>query len=287
MRINNSILFWTGMRAGSGVVYKGDDIVVIDSQMRKDQGKLILELMELYGLDPKKLKYLINSHGDPDHIGGNAEILRSTKAKLVTHALEADIIENPSKRQAMGSLFMAAREGAIEGSTVDIKIKGEDEIFKVGELSLRCIHTPGHTPGSMCIYYEESKALFTGDLVLGAGYDCYAVPMVRESVERVIHSLERLDSLDVEWLLPGHGNEIHGARAVKAQINSHIKELNQLPSRVLTVLAEKISTPSEVSEKLLVWPQTIEKIFQDLEKQGKIRKVTEKTPASKEKWEPT
>ena len=284
MRIGKNILFWTGMRSGSGVIFRGNDIVIVDSQMRKDQATLMLELMELYGLNSKNIKYVINSHGDPDHVGGNAELLRATKAKLVAHTLDADIIEDPGKRPMGGSPFTAAREGPREGCKVDVKIKGNDEILKVGALSLRLILTPGHTSGSMSIYDEESKALFTGDLVLGSGYDCYSVPMVRAGIETVIRSLEKLSVLNVEWLLPGHGDVIYGARTVNERIKGHIRELNRLPNRIMKILGEKASTVAEVSDELLVWPQTVEKVLSNLEKEGKIQKVEEKTTTTTSKW---
>jgi glyoxylase-like metal-dependent hydrolase (beta-lactamase superfamily II) len=210
--------------------------------------------------------------------------VRTIEAKLVTHSLEADIIEHPEKRPPSGSLFSAAREGSREGCKVDVKIKSDDEVFKVGEITLRLLLTPGHTPGGMCIYHEDSQAIFTGDLVLGQGYACYSVPMVRGDIETVVCSLEMLRELKVNWLLPGHGNVIHGEQAVSKQIKSHIMKLNRLPSRVLKILEERSSTTPEVSDKLLVWPQTVEKVFAWLEKEGKIQKIVERTTTTTERW---
>jgi glyoxylase-like metal-dependent hydrolase (beta-lactamase superfamily II) len=110
--------------------------------------------------------------------------------------------------------------------------------------------------------------------------DAPGPPMVKTDVETMIKSLERLRSLDVEWLLPGHGEIIHHGRK---RIEDSLDELKKLPDRVLEIL-KKPSDPFEVSDKLFIWPQTIETVFTMLEKEGKIKRVDKKVSTPELKW---
>ncbi|MFQ6074821.1 MAG: MBL fold metallo-hydrolase [Candidatus Bathyarchaeia archaeon] len=281
MKIGENILFWTGMYAGSGLVFGKRGIVIVDTQMRGDQAGLIIELMRLYGLDPKSVRYIVNTHGDLDHIGGNAELIRATGASLVAHAEEVGRIENPPEVWPGLSRFVMARYGPLRGRRVKVMIR-EDTVLEAGDVGVRVVCTPGHTPGSVCVYHEDSKALFSGDVVLGRGAP-YKVPLVRMDVETYIHSLEKLDKLQVEWLLPGHGDVVHDGNK---KIRQHVRELRRLPRRVLGMIEGGVTTPSEVSERLLVWPQTINTVFSMLEREGKIWRVEREIPSKSVGWVP-
>ena len=279
MKIGNNILFWQGIYAGSGVVFGKKDSIIIDTQMRKDQANLILELMKLYGLYPKNVRYIIDTHMDLDHTGGNAWLKKATGAKIVAHTDDARVAENPEKAAASQARFAAARNEPFEPCKVEVEIK-EDTVLEVGDLTLDIIHTPGHTSGSICVYHKDSKALFSGDTVLGYGRP-YKVPLVRMDMETMLHSLEKLSKLNIEWILPGHGDVVHGGNK---RLNEFIKDLKDLPSKVLESLKEKPNTPAGISEELLIWPQTAETVLRELDKAGKIRKVENQVSTVSTAW---
>ncbi len=132
----------------------------------------------------------------------------------------------------------------------------------------------------MCIYHKDTKSLFSGDVVVGAGAP-YKVPFVRMDLDIMLQSLNKLNQLEIEWLLPGHGGIIHGGnqRILKA-----IEELRRLPDRILTLLMETPSTLPQISDILLVWPNTVETALKKLEKDGKVRKVDERTSVTSARW---
>jgi glyoxylase-like metal-dependent hydrolase (beta-lactamase superfamily II) len=80
-------------------------------------------------------------------------------------------------------------------------------------LELTIIHTPGHSPGSVTLYWPAQKALFTGDLVFKEGVGRTDLPGGDGSLLK--ESIKGLMNLDVEWLLSGHGEIIGGAEKVK------------------------------------------------------------------------
>ncbi len=99
------------------------------------------------------VKYVVNTHAHIDHTMGNREMVRRTGAKVIIH--EADAADLQGTPRNILEMF-----GADDPPPADILVSDGDRI-KVGGVSLRVIHTPGHTPGGMCLYTEG--VLFTGD----------------------------------------------------------------------------------------------------------------------------
>jgi glyoxylase-like metal-dependent hydrolase (beta-lactamase superfamily II) len=84
----------------------------------------------------------------------------------------------------------------------------------IGDVSLQIILTPGHSPGSICIYWPQKKALFTGDVVFSQGIG--RTDLLGGDGSLLKESIKRLAILDVEYLLPGHGEMLSGRESVKA-----------------------------------------------------------------------
>ena len=92
----------------------------------------------------------------------------------------------------------------------------------VGDLELQVIHTPGHSPGSVVLYWPQERALFSGDLIFRGGVGRTDLPGGNGSALK--QSIKRLTQLEIEWILPGHGDIVLGAAEVKANFN-HIEQV--------------------------------------------------------------
>ena len=92
-----------------------------------------------------KVKYIIATHGHPDHVCGNELLKDKTGAQIVMHKEDAEFFWKPEVRNYFSML------GLPESPKPDILVEDGDTIT-VGDEQLQVIHTPGHTPGGICLY---------------------------------------------------------------------------------------------------------------------------------------
>jgi glyoxylase-like metal-dependent hydrolase (beta-lactamase superfamily II) len=124
---------------------------------------------------------------------------------LETHGHWDHIQAIPQLRDAGYSVGVTAEDAAMLPSYDEVI--EDDSVIQVGNVRLHTIHTPGHTPGSMCFLVEGSPVLFSGDTLFPGGpgatkFEGSSFPTIIESIDR------RLLTLPVETLvLPGHGDD--------------------------------------------------------------------------------
>lgn len=114
--------------------------------------KSVLNLLEQEGL---KAVYIINTHGHIDHIGGNRGVKDATDAEILIHEADAKMLTNAVAN------FSFLFGGKVTSPPAD-KLLKEGDIIKIGNtVELEVIHTPGHSPGSICLKTED--IIFVGD----------------------------------------------------------------------------------------------------------------------------
>ncbi|MFP7755436.1 MBL fold metallo-hydrolase [Thermodesulfobacteriota bacterium B35] len=122
--------------------------VVIDPGGDVDR---ILARIEKLGLD---VRWIINTHCHPDHTCGNGGLQEATGAGIVLHADDVALLTDPEAAACF------ARMGLPPSPPADLVVTDGD-ILRAGRLEIEVLHTPGHTPGSICLLCRDN--LFTGD----------------------------------------------------------------------------------------------------------------------------
>lgn len=138
------------------------------------------------GLALRNLRIIVVTHHHRDHVGSLKKAVEATGALVAAHVDEAELIKSAS------------------GVSVSIALRDGDVIE-----SLRIVHTPGHTPGHICLLDEKTKSLFVGDLVYEKNGELHEIPhnysldpaMNRESIKKLLQ-------LEFENVMPSHGNPV-------------------------------------------------------------------------------
>ena len=161
-----------------------------------DPGAEPEKIFRLIGQKGLKPTILINTHGHVDHIGANRDIKDKFDIPLYLHAADKPMLE--SVLQSELSFFL----GAKESPPPDKYLEEGDEI-KIGYVSLSVIHTPGHSPGSVCLMGDG--ILFSGDTLFFGGVGRTDLPGGSWS-EMESSIREKIFTLPADTvILPGHG----------------------------------------------------------------------------------
>lgn len=215
MKIFNNLhaFVWQSMTANNCNAYfiDGPTRILIDPGHRALFEHVQQGLRQL-NLGINDIDIIICTHAHPDHLEG-VQLFKDSPSLFTLHQDEWQWVATIGKQ-------MTAAFG------IDLEEFQPDFFLREGKLSLDGLelgifHTPGHSPGSITVYWPLQKTLFTGDLVFKDGIGRTDLPggngvQIKESIERMM-------ALDVEWLLPGHGDFISGAKDVQRNFQ-HIEQ---------------------------------------------------------------
>jgi len=180
---------------------KATDCLLIDTGL---DSRELLAFLERNKLTPKAL---IITHGHIDHIAG-VEMLRAKYPDIIVyiHKLDAETLTDPTSNL---SFMLDSADSQADRSFSTEKadyLADEPEVIEAAGIKLKVLHTPGHTPGGMCLYAEKENAVFVGDTLFAdsVGRTDFPGGNMRQLIEGIKTKLLTLPDDTVVY--PGHGN---------------------------------------------------------------------------------
>lgn len=209
---------WDNIDLGANVYLIADDTLTLVDTGFKGKAKEIMERIVRLGYSFSDIANIILTHHHPDHTGNLAALKEITQARVIAHRADAVYIDGslpqpgPSGpqwlRNMSGHLGWLLNTAPAE---VDIQVDDGDELPVSG--GIKILHTPGHTPGSICIFLKQKGVVLVGDLLAQRfGLRLPSIPFTADTA-RAIKSVKKLAKEEFDVICFGHGLPLkHGAR---------------------------------------------------------------------------
>ncbi|HNX40316.1 MAG TPA: MBL fold metallo-hydrolase [Methanothrix sp.] len=183
----------------SGAAFDGNVYLVLDTRpILVDAGMMAgptLKNIKKF-IDPTKIEMIVLTHCHHDHSGAAPALQEATGAKILLSDKERGAVGDD-----LASVAYLFGQQAAE-YRVDETLR-EGMVLDTGEWKLKVMETPGHSLGSLCLYEENAKVLFSGDTVFPDG-NIGRTDMYGGSTPDLVSSIQRLTALDVMTMYPGH-----------------------------------------------------------------------------------
>jgi len=205
----------TDGRDGCVYLMNVGELILIDTGAGWSVENIIGNIKRL-GFDPKNLAKILLTHCHIDHIGGVPEIKKRFESKIYIHKLDAPPLENGDPVLTAAKWYQTS----FPPTQVDMKLNSPEETLIVGDQKIVCLHTPGHTPGSICIYLDkDGKRILFGQDLHG--------PLLEEfgsNIEDYGRSTKKLLDVDADILCEGHFGIYKTKKDVKNYILSYRRQ---------------------------------------------------------------
>ncbi|MCE5214623.1 MAG: MBL fold metallo-hydrolase [Methanobacterium sp.] len=224
MEIIHGIHELRGRMVNCYLVVNNDEIMLIDTGLPGNSSKIIKYVETILKQSPHDIKTIIITHNHFDHVGSLSKIKEITGAKVAIHSADADYIRGKEKH--VGGAFMNVIIKLLK-ALYGTKPVEPEILLKDGDLigGYQVIHTPGHSPGSICLYNPENKVIFVGDNLQ------YTKGKLQSPGERLILEPEKYDAsmrklldIDFEIILTGHTAPVLSGG--KELMKDFVKDLN-------------------------------------------------------------
>ena len=193
-------------------------LTLIDAGLPGD-GEKIFSYIDRIDRRPSEIERIIVTHSHPDHTGPIKRLSRLTGASVMAHRADTSY----RKKTESSWLSYPGHPPAFGWNVPFLHRIPANEFIEDSQLlpvlgGLQVMHTPGHTPGSVCLYLAGQNVLFTGDTLLADGYRFRRpVPFPGTSFKDYRASVERLALLPFETACVGHGTPMREAGCLKLQ----------------------------------------------------------------------
>ena len=181
-----------------------------------DIGVRIVQNIEGLGLNPDTVKGVILTHCHIDHIGAAPQFREAFGSQIIMHQLDTKAVEQGNDRMTAAFWYNLS----FPPMPVDVKLTKEEEHLNFGDQEIICLHTPGHTPGSLSIYLERGgKRILFGQDIHGPFSEDFGSDLTAWR-----RSMERLLALEADILCEGHFGVYQPKENVAEYIRHYLEE---------------------------------------------------------------
>jgi hydroxyacylglutathione hydrolase len=203
---NFFIYLWNNPRENNcnSYVIDGKVPLLVDPGLEQRVDNLF-ERMRQDGFDPTRIQVVVGTHCHPDHFTGSQKFVDTPAKVAMSREEEKFMIEE-------GSRWYETHGKKAPEFPVDFYLKDGD--LKLGKNEFEVILAPGHSPGSICLYWEKYKTLICGDVLFQGSIGRVDLPGGNGG--QLKQSIEKLSKMKIDLVLPGHGPAIQGRSNVQA-----------------------------------------------------------------------
>jgi glyoxylase-like metal-dependent hydrolase (beta-lactamase superfamily II) len=194
-----------GVNGNCYIIVK-DTLTIIDTGLPHNSTKIINYITEILKRKPSDIKTIVLTHAHTDHTGNVYDLKKISNADVAIHESDADYLagkKHPPLPKSLFALIVKIMGLFFKARSVepDIQLKNGDSIAGV-----TCIHTPGHTPGSICLFDPSSQVMFVGDLLRFDGKKIGGAPrQFTVDAAEAQQSIKKIAARDFAIMLSGHG----------------------------------------------------------------------------------
>jgi len=190
-------------------------LVMIDAGAGGSFSQLVRNI-EMLGFDPADLSCLILTHCHIDHIGSAPFFQKRFGTEIVIHELDADAVEKGDSFKTAANWY----EKTFAPMNVDRKLQGAETVLPFGDEALHCLHTPGHTPGSISVYLDRAgRRILFGQDIHGPFHQAFG-----SDIDQWKTSMKKLLDLDADILCEGHFGIFRTKERVRSYIEGYLDE---------------------------------------------------------------
>ncbi|WP_102348737.1 MBL fold metallo-hydrolase [Bacillus sp. Marseille-P3661] len=243
-----------------------DNVLFIDSGVATTPVNNILPYVEENKLIGEQSQFLIVTHNDADHCGGNASLKSFfPQLTIMAHQHESEDMEDPNRTlknryNELAHLGVSYNEDRSlqllknlgERCHVDISLIGQEMFHLSDDWQVQFLYSPGHTKGHMIVYDPKHKLAVITDAILGKGVytrdGALTLCPTYRYTDMYLKTIELIEQLEVDYLLTSHFPLIKG----KKEINRFIKESKQFVAIVETYILDSLNKKEKLTLKDLI-----------------------------------
>ena len=202
----------TGIGGANTFLLIDNGVTLVDTGLRGRSASILKEVKRL-GYKPSDIAHIILTHHHSDHIGSLAELKNATGSKTMAHPADAPYIDGtlpqpgPARPKWLGKVLSPfGSMWATVPAEVDQLLNDSDELPLLG--GIRILHTPGHTPGSICLFIPQEKLVIVGDLLTHRFRLRLPSQLFTVDTEQEVKSIKKLLGIEFSVIAFGHGRPI-------------------------------------------------------------------------------